>query len=123
MPGPGAAGRTDGKCPVDGGGNGVNAQTAIYAADIELANSSTPAATGFAGSLLASAASGTADLTFNAQDPEGPGVYRVSVDVDGNAVYQGTPETNGGRCASIGVDSGGVSRVPLRPTLQARRRR
>jgi hypothetical protein len=53
--------------------------------------------------------SGTADLTFNAQDPEGPGVYRVLVDVDGVAVYQGTPESNGGRCASIGVDTKGVS--------------
>ena len=94
-----------------GGGwaNGLNTQTIVYAADVELANSSTPVGTDFAGSLLAPDASGTADLTFNAQDPEGPGVYRVIVDVDGSVVYQGTPESNGGRCASIGFDAGGVS--------------
>jgi hypothetical protein len=96
------------KCPV-GSGGGVNAEISLYAADVELQNSSTPAGTDFAGSLLAPNASGTADLTFNAQDPEGPGVYRVIVDVDGTAVYQGTPESNGGRCASIGVDTNGVS--------------
>ncbi len=96
------------KCPADSG-EGVNAEISLYAADVELQNSSTPAGTAFAGSLLAPSASGTAALTFSAQDPEGPGVYRVIVDVDGTAVYQGTPETNGGRCASIGLDSSGVS--------------
>ncbi len=96
------------KCPADSGG-GVNAEISLYAADVELQNSSTPTGTDFAGSLLGPNASGTADLTFNAQDLEGPGVYRVIVDVDGTAVYQGTPEANGGRCASIGVDSNGVS--------------
>ena len=95
-------------CPA-GSGGGVNAEIAMYAADIELQNNSTPAGTDFAGSLLEPDTSGTADLTFNAKDPEGPGVYRVTVDVDGSAVYQGTPESNGGRCASIGVDSKGVS--------------
>ena len=95
-------------CPA-GSGGGVNAEISLYAADVELQNGSTPAATGLAGSLLAPAASGTADLTFSAQDPEGPGVYRVIVDLDRTAVYSGTPDTNGGRCASIGVDPSGVS--------------
>jgi hypothetical protein len=107
--GPGQPGEPTESCPTDGGGNGVNAQAAIYAADIELENSSTPAGTNFAGSLLQSNATGTADLTFTARDPEGPGVYRVIVDVDGSAVYQGTPESNGGRCASIGEYASGVS--------------
>jgi hypothetical protein len=107
--GPGQPGEPTESCPTNGGGNSVNAQTAIYAADIELQNSSTPAGTDFAGSLLAPNTSGTADLTFNAKDPEGPGVYRVIVDVDGSAVYQGTPESNGGRCASIGEYASGVS--------------
>lgn len=107
--GPGQPGTSTEDCAAGDGANGLNAQAVVYAADIELANGSTPTATDFAGSLLASAASGTADLTFSAQDPEGPGVYRVIVDVNGNAVYQGTPESNGGRCASIGVDSSGVS--------------
>ncbi len=86
------------KCAA-GSGGGVNAAISLYAADVELQNSSTPAGTGFAGSLLAPDASRIADLTFNAQDRGGPGVYRVIVDVDGGAVYQGTPESNGGRCA------------------------
>jgi hypothetical protein len=107
--GPGQPGESTGDCAAGDGANGLNAQTIVYAADIELANSSTPAGTDFAGSLLAPNTSGTADLTFNAQDPEGPGVYRVTVDIDGTAVYQGTPESNGGRCASIGVDAKGVS--------------
>ncbi len=95
-------------CPA-GSGGGVNAEIRLSAADIELANSSTPTGTGFAGSLLAPAASGKASLTFSAQDPEGPGVYRVIVEVDGTAVYQGTPDSNGGKCASIGNDPSGVS--------------
>jgi hypothetical protein len=108
--GPGQPGEETESCPTDGGGNGVNAQTAIYAADIELENSSTPTGTDFAGALLSpSAASGIADLTFSAQDPDGPGVYRVIVELDGKQVYRGTPETNGGHCASIGADSNGVS--------------
>jgi hypothetical protein len=95
-------------CPA-GSGGGVNAEIKLSAADIELANSSTPTGTSFAGSLLAPAASGTANLTFGAQDPEGPGVYRVTVEVDGTAVYQGTPDSNGGKCASIGAYASGVS--------------
>ncbi len=95
-------------CPA-GSGGGTSATISVYAADIELQNSATPTGTGFAGTLLSSGASGTADLTFTAQDHEGPGVYRVIVDLDGTAVYQGTPESNAGRCASIGTSSSGVS--------------
>jgi hypothetical protein len=94
-------------CPAHSGE--ANAEIDLYAADIELANSSTPTGTSFAGSLLAPVASGKASLTFSAQDPEGPGVYRIVVDVDGTAVYQGTPDSNSGRCSSIGVDPSGVS--------------
>jgi hypothetical protein len=107
--GPGQPGESTGDCAAGDGANGLNAQTIVYAADVELANNSTPTGTDFAGSLLAPDVSGNADLTFNAQDPEGPGVYRVTVDVDEIVVYQGTPESNGGRCASIGVDTKGVS--------------
>ncbi len=94
------------RCPA-GSGGGVNAEINLYAAEVQLQNNSTPIATNFAGTLLEPNASGTADLTFSAKDPEGPGVYRVTVDVDGNVAYQGTPEANGGRCASIGFDSSG----------------
>lgn len=95
-------------CPA-GSGGGTSATISVYAADIELQNSATPTSTGFAGTLLSPGASGTAELTFTAQDHEGPGVYRVIVDLDGAQVYAGTPETNGGRCASIGKNASGVS--------------
>jgi hypothetical protein len=107
--GPGQPGTSTESCPVDGGGGGVNAQAVIYAADVELANESTPSASGFSGPLLAGAASGTADLSFNAQDPSGPGVYQVIAQIDNTTVYEGTPEVNSGRCASIGTDANGVS--------------
>ncbi len=102
------------------GANGVNAQTMVYAADIELANSSTPAGTAFGGTLLEAGTSGNADLTFNAEDPGGPGVYRVTAMLDGTSVYHETPEANGGSCASIGKDSSGVAEfLHAQPCKQA----
>ena len=95
-------------CPA-GSGGGTSATISVYSADMELQNGATPTGTGFAGTLLSPGASGTADLTFTAQDHEGPGVYRVILDLDGAQVYAGTPETNGGRCASIGTNASGVS--------------
>jgi hypothetical protein len=95
-------------CPA-GSGGGTNATISVYAADIELQSDATPTGTDFAGALLSpSGTSGAADLTFTAQDPDGPGVYRVIVDLDGKQVYQGNPEPNDGRCASIGTDPNGV---------------
>jgi hypothetical protein len=91
-------------CPAVGG---VDAQVDVTRAEIELSNSTTPAASAVTGTLLSPDASGVAELTFDASDPGGPGVYSVSVLIDGTAVYSGTPDTNGGECAAIG-DSGGV---------------
>jgi hypothetical protein len=95
-------------CPA-GSGGGTNATISVYAADIELENGATPTGTGFSGTLLSPGASGTAELTFTAQDPDGPGVYRVLADLDGAQVYQSIPESNGGRCRSIGTNASGVS--------------
>lgn len=107
--GSGQPGTSTEACPEGDGGNGVNAQATIYAADIELANESTPAGSSFAGTLLDAGAGGTADLTFSASDPGGPGVYRVIVEIDNTVVYEDTPDRNGGRCASIGTYASGVS--------------
>jgi hypothetical protein len=107
--GPGQPGTTTADCPAGGGTNGANVQLAIYSAQIELANDATPTATGFTGSLLSPDAHGTADLAFTATDPDGPGVYRVTVLVDGNPLYQDVPDTNQGRCAPIGTDANGYS--------------
>jgi hypothetical protein len=72
-------------------------------ANLLLTNNSVPAATGFAGTLLAPDAHGTADVFFNAADPDGPGIYQVTVDIDGIPVYQGTPDSNQGECAPLGL--------------------
>jgi len=50
-------------------------------------------------------AHGTASLAFTAAD-SGPGVYRVTVSVDGIAVYDSTPNTNAGKCVPVGTDPG-----------------
>jgi len=94
-------------CP-PGSGGGLNARISISSADIELTNDATPAGSAFAGALLQPAASGTEGLTFDAEDANGPGVYRVIANVDGAEVYDATPDTNGGRCTSIGTDTSGI---------------
>ena len=105
--GPGQPGTSTADCTAGDGSGGVNAQLAIYSAQIELNSNATPAATAFSGSLLSPDAHGTADIAFTASDTGGPGVYTVTVLIDGKAVYQGTPDTNQGECASVGTDPNG----------------
>jgi hypothetical protein len=85
--------------------NGAWSSVQLLWADLLLTNSSAPAATGFAGSLLSPDTHGTAKIAFTATDPGGPGVYRVTIDIDGNPVYAATPNTNGGTCIPVGTDS------------------
>jgi hypothetical protein len=87
-----------------GGSNGAWALVQLWWADLLLTNTSAPAATGFSGSLLTPGAHGTANIAFTATDPGGPGVYRVTVEIDGNTLYSATPNTNGGDCAPVGAD-------------------
>jgi hypothetical protein len=101
-------------CPATGSA-GVNAQVAITQAEIELSVDATPAAHNFSGPLLTHGASGTADLVFTASDPGvgggfGPGVYGVTVQLDGRTVYSGVPDTYRGECVALGTDpaSGGL---------------
>jgi hypothetical protein len=70
--------------------------------DALLEENSTP--TGSSGSLLDQDAHGTADLLFTAAEAHGPGVYGVTVLIDGQTVDQGTPDTNSGECTPIGTD-------------------
>jgi hypothetical protein len=81
--------------------NGAWSSVKLLWADLLLTNTSAPAATGFGGSLLSPNAHGSADIAFTATDPNGPGVYQVSVEIDGNAVYDATPNTNGGECVPV----------------------
>jgi hypothetical protein len=92
------------RCTIDGG-DGFIADAQVSAADLLLANSSTPAGTQFGGSALKRNASGRAALVFDATDPGGPGVYSVSDAIDGVTVFSGTPDTAGGSCVAHGSDA------------------
>jgi hypothetical protein len=100
---------SNGECPPT---DGTNAEVSIHSAEIELRNEALPAGSGFSGPLLNRRANGVADLLFTASDPNpptatdpapgsGPGVYWVTVALDGTTVYAGTPDTNGGACVSV----------------------
>ena len=91
----------------EGASEGAWALARLWWADFLLTNNSTPGASDIGGTLLAPNARGTQELTLTATDPGGPGVYTVTVEVDGKASYSGTPNTNGGECMSTG-SSGGV---------------
>jgi hypothetical protein len=90
-------------CPANGG---LDAGVYVSAADIELSNPATPAASGLGGTLLSPNARGTQDLTFAATDSGGPGVYTITVQIDGATVYSGTPDNNGGSCVALGKSNG-----------------
>ena len=98
----GCAGTTGQSCNLIS--NGAWSSVQLLWADLLLTNTSAPAATAFAGSLLTPNAHGTADIAFTATDPNGPGVYRVTIEIDGTAVYDATPNTNGGECSPIGAN-------------------
>jgi hypothetical protein len=103
-----------------GGSNGAWALVQLWWADLLLTNTSSPAASGFSGGLLSPNAHGTADLAFTATDPNGPGVYTVTVQIDGNTVYAATPNTNQGLCAPVATDpaTGALMFDAQQPCLQ-----
>jgi hypothetical protein len=89
----------------EGGSNGAWALVQLQWAHFLLFNGSSPTASAFGGSLLSPDAYGTADVSFTASDPSGPGVYNVTVKLGGNTVYDATPDTESGHCAPVGTDS------------------
>ncbi len=93
----------------------------VSAADLLLSSDTTPAATGFSGSALQGRVHGTGQLVFSASDPAGPGVYSVTVTLDGRVVSSGTPNTNGGACVAVGSGTGGAPmfdhQQPCPPTV------
>ncbi len=78
----------------------------ILWARLLLTSSMSPTGTGFTGSALQPGVRGTGHLVFTAAEPPGPGIYAVSVAIDGRTVYSGTPNTNGGQCVPVGTDPG-----------------
>jgi hypothetical protein len=92
----------------EGGSEGAWSLVRLWWANLLLANEATPSASGVGGTLLSPNVAGTAELTLNAADPGGPGVYLVIVQIDGKTVYSGTPSSNGGKCAAVGATGGAL---------------
>jgi hypothetical protein len=105
--GAGCGGAAGAACD-EGGSEGAWALVRVWWANFLLANEATPAGSGVSGTLLSPNVSGTQELTFDAADPGGPGVYLVVVEIDGKSVYSGTPNNNGGKCAPVGSSSGAL---------------
>ena len=63
-----------------------------------------PAGSGFSGSALQPGVRGTGHVVFTASEPSGPGIYAVSVALDGTTVYTAAPNSNGGACVPVGTD-------------------
>ena len=91
-----------------GGSEGAWSLVRLWWANLLLSNEATPSASGVGGTLLSPNAAGTQELTLNAADPGGPGVYLVIVQIDGKAVYSGTPNNNGGKCVPVGTSGGAL---------------
>lgn len=78
----------------------------IMWARLLLSSSGSPTGSAFSGSVLQPGARATAHLQFTAAESSGPGVHTVSVAIDGQTVYSGTPDTNAGKCVPVGTDPG-----------------
>jgi hypothetical protein len=87
----------------EGGSEGAWSLVRLWWANLLLSSEATPSGSSVGGTLLSPNAEGTAELTLDAADPGGPGVYLVTVEIDGKAVYSGTPNNNGGKCVPVGT--------------------
>ena len=92
----------------EGGSEGAWSLVRVWWANFLLSNEATPSASGVGGTLLSPNVEGTAELTLDAADPGGPGVYLVTVEIDGKAVYSGTPNSDGGKCVPVGTSGGAL---------------
>jgi hypothetical protein len=90
------------------GNDGFWALAQVSSADLLLSNLAAPQAADLGGSALRRGARGTAHFVFTATDAGGPGIYAVTAAVDGNTVFSGTPNTNGGACVPVGTDASGA---------------
>jgi hypothetical protein len=95
----GAAGGT---CTTPAAAGSPYAEVRVSSADLLLSNAAAPGGSGFTGSAIQGLVQGTGHVVFTATDAGGPGVYQVTADIDGAAVWSGTPNTNGGECVPVG---------------------
>jgi hypothetical protein len=103
----------------EGGSEGAWSSVRLWWANLRLTNSSTPAASGMSGTLLEPSARGTKELAFTATDYAGPGVYRVTVQADGQSLYSGTPDSNGGQCVAAGNSASALMFDASQPCRQS----
>jgi hypothetical protein len=75
-------------------------------AHLLLSSSVSPTGSGFTGSALQSPVRGTGHVVFTAAEAAGPGIYADSIAIDGQTVFSGTPNANGGKCVPVGADPG-----------------
>ena len=92
----------------EGGSEGAWSLVRVWWANFLLSNEATPSASGLGGTLLSPNVEGTAELTLDAADPGGPGVYLVIVEIDGKTVYSGSPNSDGGKCVPVGTSGGAL---------------
>jgi len=102
----GCLGQTPTKSCSLGGSHNAWSLVSVFSANLLLSTSSQPTGSEFGGSLLEAGAHGTANLAFTASDIAGPGIYKTRVTIDGNTVYDATPNSSAGRCAPVGTDPG-----------------
>ncbi len=99
----GCLGQVAGTYCTHGANRGAWSVVGVQWANLLLSTGAAPTATDFTGSLLEPAAHGTAGLAFTALD-SGPGVYKVTVAIDGKPVYDATPNTSAGKCVPVATD-------------------
>jgi hypothetical protein len=97
------------KCPSGiGDSNGYAAVVYLYAADLTLEQTTQPTVSKVEGELAsASTLSGTADLSFQAEDA-GSGVYQAVFTVDGVEAGSTVLDENAGHCKNVGQATDGL---------------
>lgn len=95
-----------GVCPESGPGT-LSSQYDVYAADIDLVDSTPPSVSGVSGPLVGGGTlSGQQTVSFDASDGQS-GVYGGSLIVDGQTVVSQILDSNGGACQSLGITTDG----------------
>jgi hypothetical protein len=92
----------------------------VPGAHILLSPKAEPSVSSISGSLTAAGAvHGTQGVSFTASDTGGPGVYQVTVAIDGETIYQATPNLNGGVCTPVGTDGSSLEFYTADPCPQS----
>ena len=103
----------------EGATEGAWSQLQLWWANLRLTNNATPAATNIAGTLLTPEAREIRELLLTATDPAGPGIHTITVQADGQTLYSGTPNSNGGQCAAVGESAGALMFDSSQPCKQS----